>query len=543
MRIARTATATVVDGPEGRTLELDLLPWNQIARVSDDGRGHYLERWEPGSLIVDDGALLPAYDGHAPTPNGIDHGPLIGRLVPLAGTDTHYRARVDLADTVRAREVHSLAALGFATVSIDAELEPGADPGADGVVTRTAANPAYLRGVAVELPPNRGAYPGAVVTAARSQPGDPAMTLTVTPDPVTPDPDPTPEPLPPTVARADVDEMIRAQIARVRLPQLADAVSPLAGFRRFVDYADAAYGDAELGRAMARAWVDQTTVNNQAVVQPGWLTEVFGIVDAGRPLINAIGTGPLPDSGMAVDWPTFEGDLAALVAEQVAEKTDIASVRVDLTSGSAPIKTYAGGSDISYQLIRRSSPSYRDSYLRIMQAAYALRTDFAASAGILAAITAARGNFVVYDPAAADPTGVGLRTAIFQASVMVQAATGLPASVVIASTDMFVKIGGVLTPAPIYNTTGTATASTLDINVSGLRVAHGVYLPDGTILVTNGQAVSWREDGPMVISAVDVQKLGEDTAIWGMGALTITTPTGVVSLVKVAPVVASSSKG
>ena len=46
----------------------------------------------------------------------------------------------------------------------------------------------------------------------------------------------------------------------------------------------------------------------------------------------------------------------ALVGEQTVEKADVTSVKVSFKKASVPIKTYAGGSDISWQLIRRSQP-------------------------------------------------------------------------------------------------------------------------------------------------------------------------------------------
>lgn len=532
MRITRTATATVVDGPQGLTLEADLLPWNTIARVSDDGVTHFVETWEPASLIADGAGPYPAFDGHMPTPTGLDHGPLIGRVVPLESTSSHFRGRIELADTTRGRDVHALAALIGADVSIEADTADD-QPNEHGVVTRTAANPARLLGVSIELLPSRGAIPGARVTAARTMPtpNDPP-----TPDPPTPDPDPDN----PTIGRAAVDEMIRAAIARNAYAGVARVVSPLARFESLGAAARAAFDDQTVARAIGRVMVgrvlaDEVTGDNPGVVHEGWINQVYGIVDAGRPVIAAIGSQPLPSEGMSVSWPVFEGNLLALVGVQAAEKTAITSVKVSLTPKNADLVTYAGGSDISLQLLRRSSPSYLESYLRIMGAAYGAVTDVAAGAALVAAVSAANDNFVVYDPTVADPTGSVLRTAVFSASVKVQAATGSPATVVLMATDVFISIGGALTPPPVQNATGTAQASTLNADVSGLRLVHDPYLPAGTIIVTNGLAASWREDGPMTINALDVEKLGENHAVWGMAAPTITVPQGVVGLVKVAP--------
>jgi hypothetical protein len=544
-----TRAGTVTARGDGHTLDAVLVPWNVTATVSDDGRTMYTEEWTPGSLTP--APIVAAYAGHTVGPNGPQQGPLIGRVFPIGDGPDGYRATIELADTPTARDVYALASLVGADISIEADVEQPPDWRPGQKITRTAARPSVLTGVAIITLPNRGAYPGAMVTAARSNPTGANMdndqtqnaggagTDTNTP-PAPPAgnlPPPAPTDAPVTVARAEIDEMVRQAITRVRLPQLPEAAHPLARFRTLVECADAAYTDREISRSVARAWVDQVTGNNAGVITPGWLNEVFGIVDLSRPLIAAIGTRPLPDGGMDVDWPYFDGDLSQLVAEQVTQKTEIQSVRVDLKKGSAPIKTYAGGSDISYQLIRRSTPSYRDAYLRIMNAAYALRTDYAASAGLWAVADSPAAGWVDYDPAASDPDLKILRAAVFAASVQVEAATGQPASVVLAATDEYVRIGGALNPAayPVQNVSGTSNASQLNVNLSGLNVAHARYLPAGSLVVTNGLAAKWSEDGPMVITAVDVPKLGEDTAIWGMGALEITNPAGLVTLAAVEP--------
>jgi hypothetical protein len=115
-----------------------------------------------------------------------------------------------------------------------------------------------------------------------------------------------------------------------------------------------------------RAWVDQLTTENPGVIPPAWITEVFGIIDRGRAGITALGGPRSPDdAGMDVSWPYYDGDLTTIVALQTAEKTEINSVKLSFKRGTEPLRTYAGGSDVSYQLQRRSSPSYMALYDRV----------------------------------------------------------------------------------------------------------------------------------------------------------------------------------
>lgn len=360
---------------------------------------------------------------------------------------------------------------------------------------------------------------------------------------VMPDTPAMPAPTVATVAAADVEVLARS------LDELRDDVtrrfavaattdvdaSPLHRFRSLAEYAETVYAERDPAAValLRRALADQITTNNPGVIPPAWVPEVAGIIDRGRPVISAFGLGNLDDAGMDVDWPYFDGDLLALVAAQTTEKTAITSVRVDIKRGTVPLATYAGGSDISYQLIRRSRPAYRDAYMRIMYAAYSAVVDKAAT---LAAVAAAKGH-VVYDPATADADGSKFRAAVFAASVQVEAATGSPAGFVLAATDQFVRLGGALVPAPYgtNNVAGVATASTLRVEVSGVPVIHAPNAAAGTLLVSNNAAADWYEDGPFAVAAEDVEKLGQDTAVWGMGAFGATLPAGIVVLSKTAP--------
>src|SRR5207247_5140908 len=98
-----------------------------------------------------------------------------------------------------------------------------------------------------------------------------------------------------------------------------------------------------------------------------------------------------------------------------------------------------------------------------------------------------------------------------------QAATGTPATAVIVSSDIFVKFGA--NPAlypPAYgtaNVSGTAQASTLEVNVSGLHVVLEPNAAAGTFIVTNGLAAAWCETGPFTASAEDVTHRGRDVAV------------------------------
>jgi hypothetical protein len=234
---------------------------------------------------------------------------------------------------------------------------------------------------------------------------------------------------------------------------------------------------------------------------------VRGIIDLGRPVITGVG-GPQSagTTGLDINWPYFDGDLTTIVAAQANEKDEVNSVQVSIEKGTASLGTYAAGSDISYQLLQRSQPSYLDAHNRIMAASYSTVTDRKFTSDLWNLGT----GTVNYDMSG-DTTGAAFRAAVFEASMDCEDATGVPASIVYASTALMQEIGGweSFYPAPyrVQNVSGVATASTLQVNVSGLRVVRAKWLdgnPAMNAVITNGEAVRWIEDGPRLANAENV---------------------------------------
>jgi hypothetical protein len=571
-RHAVAARAAVRDAGD-LTLEACIVPWGQVARVTDDGRTFYDESWELGSL--DTSGRVTAFDGHVPAGGGpgqlnLDRVP-IGRVGGFVNRPDGLWATITLANTSRGRDVYELArTLEFVGVSLEADVPAGAT----GRVVRTAAAPAALTGVAVVLPPFHAAYEGAMA-AARAAAASTEETDDDTDDDDTDD-DTTPPPTPDeAIGRTEVLELVRRETARnvgrVGARAVRHPLAAYSGVDALIDAARSAvidHPEADEGQRVAasrqfaaaydvhrqieraaltaagRAWVDQITTDNPGLMPPSWLTDVFGIIDRGRPGITTVG-GPsnAGSSGMDIYWPYLDPalDLRTVVAVQAAQKTNPASVKVSFLRGQATLKTFAGGSDVSYQLQRRSTPSYMALYDRVLQIAYGMVTD----ADFLATLVAGAGVTLVYDPTT-DTDGTAFRTFLFAASLRVRNATGAPANTVLVASDVFALLGGIpeLFPA-VYGTQnvgGTAQASTLQINVSGLVITEAPMLAAGEILVTNELAAGFPEDGPFLVSAEDVPKLGTDVAIWGLGIGVVFQPMGVVKAGDVASPLAADDE-
>jgi hypothetical protein len=324
---------------------------------------------------------------------------------------------------------------------------------------------------------------------------------------------------------------LREQFAHINVgSSTSDPYAEYREYRTLGEYSAAAFR----GEVINRAAPDQVTGANPGVMGPQWMSDIKNIVSFGRPGITAVGIQSAGSTGLDYAWPYFDGDLSAIVAAQSAEKATLNTVLISIKKGTASLVTYGAYSDISYQLLQRSQPSYLEAHNRIMLASYATITDNVFVDALLAGATA---SAVDYD-LAADTTGALFRAAVFAASGEVESATGSPASVVLVSSTVFNKAGGWadLTPAPYgsMNIGGTATASTLNVNVSGLKVVHDRNLAAGTILVTNGSAAAWIEDGPMFATAETPSKLGRDVAIYGFGVTAIYNAKGVVKITNLA---------
>ena len=281
-------------------------------------------------------------------------------------------------------------------------------------------------------------------------------------------------------------------------------------------------GDTEVRGLMARVLADNLTSESPGVMTPGVLQDVKGIVQHARPAIGAFGTEALAPTGMTVEYPYVTVDLSTLVAAQSAEKAEIESVDVPILKGSAAITTYAGGGDNAIQLVRRSSPDYLAAQERLYLSAYALTTDAAFVTALEAGATGT--EVIVWTTADL----AAMQTAALSASTNVQLATGAPAEFVLAAKDTYLAIGSLMTPQPIVNAIGTATARTLQVTLSGLPVYYSPNVTSDTAIISNSIAASWHESGPEFIDQLDVAKLGIDRAVWGLGASALYTPTGIV---------------
>lgn len=498
-------------GEGNREIELRIVPWDVPAMT------------QAGPEVFRRGAFARV-DPTRVTIEAYRHGgPLVGRGERLEEREdgAYLIGRVSAVP-----DGDALLTLAADRVLQDASVVFRPTPGgsrrlSDGTIERTAVD---LRRVAVL---ERGAFPGAAVVAVRSED---APVPEITAD----------APLTEAQFRALTREIVIEAVREVAPAPVITAPAPTVLETRampetFGEWYGAVYDDGD--QELARAILDMVTGDVPEIVQPAWLTRIVGEMAQARAVVSAFGSDALPATGMVINYPTFDGNYAGFVGEQATQKTEVVSKKVALDTGTAAIKTYAGGADVAWQLIRRSAPSFMDFYRRVLAGSYALVTDTAFGAAIAGNANLGHVDLV------ATPTAQQLHDAFVEASAKVDDATGTPATFALASSDKWLAIAKTagLYPAPYgtNNVYGTAMASSLEVNVSGLPVRRAKNLPAGTILVSNGSTAKWSESGPSPAQQDVIAKLGTDVVLWGMGASRIELPAGIVEL---SPAAAARSK-
>lgn len=335
-------------------------------------------------------------------------------------------------------------------------------------------------------------------------------------------------------ASADIEAreaiaQVREQLAAVEARSFtAEAAHPLEQYRSFGEYVKAVYAGEE-----ERTLDVSTLADAPGLVPPVWLRDIKGVLDRGRPCINAVG-GPISaaGAGLTINWPYFDGNLASIVSTQANEGDEVNSVDIDIKKGTATLATYAAGNRLTMQVIERTDPSYVTAHMRIMMGAYGTETDYAFQTGLWANDTAG----IDYD-FSADTTGSAFVEAVWAAAVDVENATGQPAEVVYVNSAVYKKIAAwsyfQSQNYANYNASGTFDGRTLRASIMGLPlVLARNFATDETqdAIVTNSTAVKWAEDGPRTISNDVAGNVARDTAIYGYGVITPFTPAGIVGI-------------
>jgi HK97 family phage major capsid protein len=259
-----------------------------------------------------------------------------------------------------------------------------------------------------------------------------------------------------------------------------------------------------------RALDDLITTDNAGVVPDAISSELIGVIDPSRPFMQSTRRMDTPASGLTLTVPVITQ--RPTVAEQTTEKTEVDSTKTLIGTTDFVAQTFAGGGDISLQLLKRSSPSFLSLYLELLAEAYGLTTEAAAVADLNAAGIGSGG--------ALDPEALALGSA--WSSAVGSAFKRGPDTIWMSSAAVaaFIDAKADGTNAPLYSqlSANFTAGGGVGGSIQGLRA---VYVPalDATandVIVGPSRGFAWAEDGTFVLQVDNPALAGRDVAMVGI---------------------------
>lgn len=281
-----------------------------------------------------------------------------------------------------------------------------------------------------------------------------------------------------------------------------------------------------VAREHRRAFADVTTPDVPGLLPPQWLTDIIDFIGTARPFIATYEQRPLPDTGMAINYPSVTQ--RPQVGKQATEKTDIPSRKTTVGSGVANVQTFGGGEDVSVQVLQRTDPAYLGLMLELYAEEMAAGMDATAIATASAAITG--GNAIAVDPANIAGAFVDAAGIVFKAHGVLDAAVvgiGLWSAIAGAVDGE----GRPLFPnASPFNAVGSSNITNQDTNVRGLSLVVDPWMPDNEGIVGWSRAFTSMTGGVQTLSADNPSKLGRDYAVYEFAAFAVRRPDALVKL-------------
>lgn len=494
-----------LDSVEERTISGIAVPFNEETNIG----GQYQERFAPGAIdSVEDVKL---FYGHE-TPIGVV---LSGRE-----TDTGFEITAKVSETSLGNDVLTLMRDG-ALNKFSVGFVPIEQTREGSLVTRTKV---ALKEVSIVPFP---AYAGATITEVRNE------SESETETPIEKE-----ESMENPISEIDVrqlqDEIVEIRrIAESNVAPSAPVAPAFMKFRSQGEYAQAlAKGDADAVE-MIRTYAAATTADTY--LAPGWVGMINNLIDQNRPSWNVWSKGVLPASGLTVDYAKVTTN-GATVAVQAAEGDAIAQGNIVIDNVSAAVKTYAGQTVLSRQLVERSSVPYLDTAFQAMSIAYANTTN----AAVVSALGALDFTGKVMDMDGG--TAKSILEGIVDGAKYIKVNSGLNPEFILAGPAAYKYLITLADSAgrPVVsvngdgqNSIGNAPAP-LQGTIWGLPIVVDTTLGDTIAYMANSQALRLYESAGSPIRLVDdvsgQANLQNAYAVYGYGAITVPFETAIVKL-------------
>ena len=282
---------------------------------------------------------------------------------------------------------------------------------------------------------------------------------------------------------------------------------------------------AQLGDDNARQYLaaasDTDTTDVAGLVPTRQLTEIINNKStAGRPSIDAISTGTLPDAGFKFQIPRVK---AVPTVAETAEKAAFSDTQVEIEYLDVTVKKYAGMQLFDVEVLDRTSPAFFAELQSLMADAYAKATNYAVNSAITAGGTADATTITLpWD-------GAEMAGFIARASDSIYTNTLRFAQSVIVSPTQWANIMGMVDSSnrPLFiasqpqNAAGSVSQS-LRGSLLGLELYVDYTLTgdaDNSILVVNRDSYTWYESPRLQLRADKVGTGQVEVGYYGYGAI------------------------
>jgi HK97 family phage major capsid protein len=271
---------------------------------------------------------------------------------------------------------------------------------------------------------------------------------------------------------------------------------------------------------------------------PGWVGFINNLIDLNRPSWNVWSKGVLPAAGLTVDYAKVTTNGAA-VGLQSTENTAISQGNIVIDNVTANVKTYAGQTVLSKQVVERSSTPYLDTAFQAMAIAYANTTNAAA----ITAIAALDMTGKIMD--ADGGTAKSILEGITDGAKYIKVNSGLTPEFLLVDPVAYKYLVSVAdtTGRPIVRldggvangeSIGFAAPAQLSGTIFGLPIIVDTTLSSGTAFLANSQALKVYESAGAPVRLVD-ETSGQSTlsnsyAVYGYAAITVPFEGAIVKL-------------
>jgi HK97 family phage prohead protease len=282
----------------------------------------------------------------------------------------------------------------------------------------------------------------------------------------------------------------------------------------------ASFGDED-ARQYLKAASDTDTTDVAGLVPTRQLTEIINNKStSGRPSIDAISAGTLPDAGFKFQIPRVK---AVPTVAETAEKAAFSDTQVEIEYLDVDVKKYAGMQLFDVEVLDRTSPAFFAELQSLMADAYAKATNVAVRTAIQTGASA-DGTAITLPWDGAEMAGF-----IARASDSIYTNTLRFAQSVIVSPTQWSNIMGMVDGQnrPLFiasqpqNAAGSVSQS-LRGSLLGLDLYVDYSLTgvaDGSIIVVNRDSYTWYESPRLQLRADKVGTGQVEVGYYGYGAV------------------------